>query len=636
MESAVIHFLNQSKNIPEAFFEIAQRYPDREVYRQAVIDATNDCEEIPRAWRGRTYRQVLPRIRAIGRFLLEAGVAPGDRVAIVSNTRAEWMEADIGILSVGGVAVSIYQSLVAVDVGYILYDSGARVVFAENQEQVEKLLALHQKPFQIPATEERPAGEVSITLLRIVTFERTTEHPLVTFLGDILNAPDIDATEIQKRSSTAARDDLAALVYTSGTTGAPKGVMQTHGNHLSNVRQVFESGLIHDDNTIFLLLPLAHSFAKLMGYIGFLTPVRLFFPGVADTKSSRAIPTSVTKDLREGGAQLVPVVPRLLEKMQAAIVNKSKERSFASALLRLALRSGAAVAAARAEGEMPSPLHIACYSILGFIRRKVRKRLFGANFQFGISGGAKLPTEVARFFASIDAVIYEGYGLTETCVATNVGRPGLCRIHTVGPVLARDIQLRIAEDGEILFKGPNITSGYWQRPTATAQSWDAEGWFHTGDLGSVDTEGLLSIEGRKKELIVTSGGKKIPPDPIEQRLKATGFVSQAVLVGEGKNYVVALVTLDEAAVRQWAQQAGVVLQQSMHAQREVQELINREVEKLNLSLASFETVKRVAILSEEMTVENGLLTPTFKVKRKEVAKRFSDLIESLYAESRSE
>lgn len=632
----MIHFLNQCRNIPEAFFETAQKYPERIVYRQAVIDPASDCEEIPRPWRGRTYRQLLPRVRAIGRFLLAKGLRKGDRVAILSNTRPEWMEADIALLSIGGVSVSIYQSLVSLDVGYILFDSGAQVVFAENQEQVDKLLAIHEKSFPIPATEERPAQDVTISLGAIVTFERTVEHPLVTFLGDILNAADIDEAEILARYTTLQRDDLAALVYTSGTTGAPKGVMQTHGNHLANVRQVFESGLIHDENSIFLLLPLAHSFAKLMGYIGFLTPVSLDFPGVADSKSSKANPTSVTKDLREAGAHLVPVVPRLLEKMQAAIANKAMEPGVASGLLRMALRSGTAVADAKSAGKTPPPLSALQYALTNFVRRKVRRRLFGSNFVFAISGGAKLPTEVGRFFAAIDATIYEGYGLTETCVATNVGRPGMCAIGTVGPVLASDIQLRIAEDGEILFKGPNITQGYWQRPAATAQSWDPEGWFHTGDLGSVDARGVLSIDGRKKELIVTSGGKKIPPDPIEQKLKGSGLISQAVLLGEGRNYLVALVTLDEQAVQSWARRSGVVLQPGVHTQKQVQDLINAEVEKLNLSLASFETVKKVAILGEEMTVENGLLTPTFKVKRKEVAKRFASVIDSLYADGRGQ
>jgi long-chain acyl-CoA synthetase len=199
--------------------------------------------------------------------------------------------------------------------------------------------------------------------------------------------------------------------------------------------------------------------------------------------------------------------------------------------------------------------------------------------------------------------------------------------------LTSDIQVKLESDGEICFRGPNVTSGYWKRPTATAQSWDAEGWFHTGDLGSIDAEGNLSITGRKKELIVTSGGKKIPPDPVEQKLKGTGLISQAVLMGEGRNYVVALVTLDEIAVEAWGKRKGIELNKPYSAQNDVVDLINREVEKMNLSLASFETVKRVRILDEEMTVENGLLTPTFKVKRKEVEKRFSVLIDSMYVAS---
>ncbi len=629
----MIEFLNQSNSLPEAFLKISKSYPEREVYRQSVIDPSEDCEEIPRKWSGRNYLEVRSRVIALGSYLLGIGLTPGERVAILSYTRPEWMEADIAVLSAGGVSVSIYQSLTALDIGYILFDSAASVVFAENQEQVDKLLSLHQRSFVIPATEERPSGEVTVHLKQIITFERTAAHPLVIFIGDLLAATKADEDALQGRIKGIQRADLAALVYTSGTTGAPKGVMQTHNNHLSNVRQVFEAGLVHDDNSIFLLLPLAHSFAKLMGYIGFITPVLLCFPGVADRQSSKANPNSVTKDMREADAQLVPVVPRLLEKMQAVISGKAKGSSIASLLLRLALQSGEIVSSARAAGRPPPVLTLFLYALTGFVRKKIRRRLFGSNFLFGISGGAKLPIETGKFFSSIGADVYEGYGLTETCVATNVCRPGKQKLGTVGPVLTSDIQVKLESDGEICFRGPNVTSGYWKRPTATAQSWDAEGWFHTGDLGSIDAEGNLSITGRKKELIVTSGGKKIPPDPIEQKLKGTGLISQAVLMGEGRNYVVALVTLDEIAVEAWGKRKGIELNKPYSAQNDVVDLINREVEKMNLSLASFETVKRVRILDEEMTVENGLLTPTFKVKRKEVEKRFSVLIDSMYVAS---
>lgn len=629
----MIEFLNQCSSLPEAFFRISKSYPEREVYRQSAIDPIEDCEEVPRSWSGRCYLEVRSRVIALGSYLLGVGMSQGDRVAILSYTRPEWMEADIAVLSAGGVSVSIYQSLTALDIGYILFDSEASIVFAENQEQVDKLLSLHKRSFVIPATEERPSGEVTIHIKQIITFERTTAHPLVVFIGDLLAAARDAEDLLQERIKRIQRSDLAALVYTSGTTGAPKGVMQTHENHLANVRQVFEASLVHDDNSIFLLLPLAHSFAKLMGYIGFITPVVLLFPGVADRQSSKANPNSVTKDLREAGAQIVPVVPRLLEKMQAVINGKAKGSSIASTILRLALQSGSVISSSKAAGKPPPVLTLFLYALTGFVRRKIRRRLFGEHFLFGISGGAKLPIETGRFFQSIGADIYEGYGLTETCVATNVCRPGKQRLGTVGPVLTADIQLKLESDGEICFRGPNVTSGYWKRPTATAQSWDSEGWFHTGDLGSVDAEGNLSINGRKKELIVTSGGKKIPPDPIEQKLKSTGLISQAVLVGEGRNYVVALVTLDEIAVEAWAKRKAVELHKPYSAQKQVVDLVNREVEKMNISLASFETVKRVRILDEEMTVENGLLTPTFKVKRKEVEKRFGTLIDSMYSVS---
>jgi len=616
-------YLDTYKNIPTAFFNIADQHPDRTVYSQAVVSGSG-----PRVWSETPYSMVRERVLKLAAFLQANGVGRGDKVAIISNTRPEWLEADMAILSAGGVVVSVYQSLLAHDIGYILFDSGAEVVVAENQEQVDKILKLLSEPCAIPATEDRPAQEVRLKIRLIIAMEPVAPNPIVKGWEGILGGEG-KLSARPEVIETIAREDLATLVYTSGTTGPPKGVMQTHGNHLSNIRQVFQGELFQDHYSLFLFLPLAHSFAKLIGYIGFLTPATLKFPAVIDRSSSRADPASISKDIREGSADVVAVVPRLLEKMEEGVMNKTLHGVMGRFLGRVITRSLEVHRATRAR--KPVSLWAQMFvEATDFLRAKVRNALFGTNFRYAISGGAKLPVETAEFFAALGMEILEGYGLTETCVATNVNRSGRAKIGTVGPVLAKDIELKIETDGEICYRGPNITQGYYNRPTATKASWDSEGWFHTGDLGEIDHEGFLSIVGRKKELIVTAGGKKIPPEGIEQKLKASRYVSQAMLMGEGKPYCVALVVVNPPEVRAHFGALGAALGTELHTDKRVHDLVWSDVTKINESLASFESIKKIFLVPEEMTVENGLLTPTFKVKRKSVSNRYQAEYEALY------
>lgn len=616
--------LDSTSNLPAAFFAIAAQEPERAVYAQAFTLPSGERE-----WRSASYRAVRERILKLGAFLRSRGVMPGDRVAIVSNTRPEWLEADLAILSIGGVVVSVYQSLTAHDIGYILFDSGATVVFAENQEQVDKIVKLLAEPCAIPAHEDRPASEVRTTVRLVIAFEAVAPNPLVVGWEGVIAETPTPAGPPQAMD-TIARGVLATLVYTSGTTGPPKGVMQTHGNHLSNIRQVHQAEMFRDDFTLFLFLPLAHSFAKLIGYIGFLTPATLRFPAIIDRTSSRADPTSISRDIREAQADVLPVVPRLLEKIEEGVMNRTLAGGIGRVLGR-AIAAAKVVFRAKQERRVAPLATRLVYRVTAPLRRKVRRTLFGDRFRYAISGGAKLPVETAEFFAALGVEVLEGYGLTETCVATNVNRTGRAKIGSVGPVVAKDLEVRIEPDGEISFRGPNVTSGYYKRPTATKAAWDDEGWFHTGDLGSIDHDGFLSIVGRKKEIIVTAGGKKIPPEGIEQKLKASRYISQAVLMGEGKPYCVALVTLNPPEVRAHFASLGVAFGGELHADERVRALVWRDVSGVNATLASFESVKKIHILPEEMTIENGLLTPTFKVKRKAVANRYLAEYEALYS-----
>ncbi len=615
--------LDSAQNIPAFFFTVARARPDDVVFSY-VERAPGAAPEV----KTERYAPVADKIARLANHLQALGLKKNDKAAVLSNSRPEWMIADLAILGAGGVSVSIYQSLLESDIAYLLYDSGAQIVFAENEEQVAKLLAIIDADATIPATEEREAHTARIHLTKIICFERCgILHPLIEYLDDVSSEGSTSLPPVVKE---VQRGDLAALVYTSGTTGPPKGVMQTHGNHLSNVRQAYQGELVGDADSVFLMLPLAHSFAKLMGYIGFLLPTVIQFPSVTNRKSSKPDLALVSEDMRISGASVIPVVPRMLEKMQEGLEAAAEKPGLSAKLLRWTLAAAAKAVAAKRKNR-PVPLHVGmALGCLMPICEKVKARLFGANFRYAVSGGAKLSPATCMFFDALHIEVLEGYGLTETCVATHANKPGQKKIGTVGPVLADDIDVSIADDGEILFRGPNISLGYWQRPTATAKAWDAEGRFHTGDLGSIDNDGYLSITGRKKDLIITSGGKNIAPDPIESLLKKSRYVSQAVLVGEGKSYCVAIITLNAAEVENWIRSQGATPPSELHRDTGVFDLITRHIEDVNKGLASFETVKKFFISPQDFLIENGLLTPTLKVKRSAVVKAYQQEIERLY------
>lgn len=603
--------LDSRNNLAEAFFAIADELPNSTVYEQAYAQAGD-----VRIWSGRSFAEVKQRILTISSYLQSNGVKPGSRVAIISGSRPEWMEADIAIQSLGAVTVSIYQSVTTSDVGYILFDSGAQYVVAENQEQLEKIKTLLSAPIEIPATENREASKAQLELSKVLTIEPCDPHPLATWIGDL---PTPRNLAIPNQVGSISRSDLAALVYTSGTTGPPKGVMQTHGNHLANVRQAFQSELFTLYYSIMLFLPLAHAFGKLMGYIGFLTPTIIKFPAIVDPKSSKASAESISRDIREANTQIVPIVPRLLEKMESGI----RAKAIAGGVM------GFFVSKA-----MNSPKSSLGYILTGFIRNKIKRKLFGSKFKYAVSGGAKLGVDTAKFFDHIGICVLQGYGLTETVVATNVNRMATNRIGSVGPVLGPDIEMKTTEEGEICFRGPNVAIGYLNRPEATAAAWDNEGWFHTGDLGAISADGFLSITGRKKELIVTSNGKKIAPEIIEQRIKATcPLVSQFIMYGEGRSFNVALVTINFEAAKPWAKTQGFEIVKAS----ETPQLLNtleKHLAEMNKELSNFEAIHRILILDEEFSIENGLLTPTFKAKRNAVYKRYAKEIDELYVEKR--
>lgn len=615
--------LDNTNSIAHEFFRIAKETPDATFAR--VKTALDDSSPIS-FWNNVSCSEIASRVIQTVDHLRSIGVTKGTRVAIISNSRLEWLIADLAILSLGAVSVSVYQSLLAKEIAYILYDSETSVVFAENQEQLSKLEEIAKQQWEMPETEISEKKSVSIKIDAIITFEDCKESPLNHSNFSTLEKSHTEIHSFAPEDSIS-RSDLASLVYTSGTTGAPKGVMQTHGNHLANVRQVVGSGLMIPGATIFLFLPLAHSFARLMGYLACLTDLSVSFPEVADSKSSKINPSIIMRDMGESSSDIFPIVPRLLEKIKDQLILQSEKTNFSSKLLRATIKN--AVEYASEKRSFKTQL---IFSLLSPMRGVIRKKIFGANFKYCVSGGAKLSQPVHLFFDALGFPIYEGYGLTETVVATNACKPSAHKIGSVGKVLSEDIEVQILESGEVAYRGPNISPGYLNRPKATSESWTKDGWFLTGDLGHIDSEGFLYITGRKKEIIVTSGGKNVAPLPIEEKIMDSSLISQAVLIGDGRKYCSAIITINKDALMNLATARGervdVIAPNSCE---NVKKYIWEHLNKVNTSLSSYETVKKIYLAPEEFSIENGLLTPSMKIRRKEVEKKFSEEIERFYA-----
>ena len=386
------------------------------------------------------------------------------------------------------------------------------------------------------------------------------------------------------------------------------------------------------NGSLFLYLPLAHSFARLAYYVGFLTSTSLVLPAIADRRTSRIDLQSTAKDLQEGAPSVLPSVPRLFEKMAAALQTKASGSGIGNHLMRLTISNAQRVYTKKERGEPASIFDQVMYNGLASIRATIKSRLFGANFSHGISGGAKLDPEVNRFFDALGITICEGYGLTETCVATHVNLPGQRKIGSVGPALD-GVEVKICpDDQEIALRGPNITHEYLHRPTATKEAWDSEGWFHTGDIGKLDEDGFLYITDRKKELVITAGGKKISPQMVEGLFKRYPFISNSLYFGDGKPHCVMLFTLNEIELRTILRNRGVhyTAETPLNSLAETQALVRTAVDEANSKLASFESIKRFAILGEDFSIENGLLTPTMKMKRKAIVAKHRETLEGLY------
>ncbi|MBK9516800.1 MAG: long-chain fatty acid--CoA ligase [Anaeromyxobacter sp.] len=597
------------RSVPELFLERVGATPHAEAFRHPVAGG---------GWRSLTWADTEARVRAIASGLRALGVGMEDVCAILAGTRIEWVLADFGILCAGGATSTIYPSSTADECAFILADSGAVVCFAEDPQQVAKLAARR---------EELPR------LRHVVTFEGGGSAD-----GFVLGLDQLEATgrahaashpgAFEEICGEVRGDALATLIYTSGTTGRPKGVELTHACWVSQSAAVQRSGILdHPDVLQFFWLPLAHSFGKMIGT----AQLRIGFPTAVDGRVEK-----IVENLAALGPTFVCAVPRIFEKVHAKVVTGATEGGGLRRLVfEWALGVGREAAALEREGRQPGAL-LALQRALAdrLVFQKVRA-VFGGRLRFFISGSAPLSRDVAEFFDAMGVVILEGYGLTESSAATHCNLPWNRTLGTVGPTFP-GIEVRLAEDGEVLMRGPWIMRGYRGLPEATAEALDAEGWLHTGDVGVLDAQGRLAITDRKKDLIKTSGGKFIAPSELEARLKAAcPYLSQVLIHGDRRNYVTALVTLEPEGLRRWgvAQGLGELSPARAAEHLSVKALVQRAVDELNGTLPRFATVKRFTLLPREFTEAEGEVTPSQKLRRKAIEQRHRAALDAMYPAS---
>ena len=619
-------------NLADVFVHTATAWPDRVAYSQANLNEASADQDIEqREWVDTHYNVSLQRVNKIAAYLEAIGVEKGDKVAILSNTRPEWSEVEVAIYSVGATAVTAYTSDPAERNGYVLYDSGAKVVFAENSEQAAKIQDVMQNPIELPETETHKGGKAKVDVDKIITFEDSGVEvgPKVETLSRILNNTAIEGVDLSQGphlAEPAGPDDVATVVYTSGTTGAPKGVVATHRAHLANLKQIFANGFLKVTDKLMHVLPFAHAFGMRMGHMTLLTPAEGKFPAVVDNESSQLTPKvgkSMVADIGTAGADYLPAVPRLLQRFKDGIEAKLE----AAGGLKAKLGKGVLNAySKRAEAELTGEKQsfgnkVSCflYDKTGLgkkVKAQIKDGLVGPDFKAFVSGGAALPKDLAYFFEGIGLPIYEGYGATETNTPVALNTPTARRAGSVGQILNDDIEVKIDEHGEILVKSPSMASEYLGYEDATAKTFDSDGWYHTRDRGRIDEDGFLYIEGRADDIEVPVTGENINAVDVEEKLKSVPIVGEVVFHAHKRPFPIALVAVNPEELSKLAPNldANVDLLESEEARKLVQEQIDKV---FNKSLARpFERVKGVLLIPEP-TIGNGL-TPSFKVQRKKL------------------
>ena len=561
-------------------------------------------------WVSLTWSETKNRVDQLAAGLLALGVGREERVAISSNTRIEWILADLAIMCAGGATTTVYPTTTHEDVSFILADSESKIIFAEDDGQVAKIL---DHLVDLPA------------LTTVVQIEGRTDHPKVISWDDLLQrgADHLAAhpTVVDEVIAGIRSGDLATVIYTSGTTGRPKGVRLIQDSWTYEAVAVEAYDIISPDDLQYLWLPLSHVFGKVLIAI----QTRIGFATAVDGRIDKIVDNlGVVQPTFMCGA------PRIFEKVRARVMTQASHGVKAK-IFAWAFGVGRKVSSLQLAGKEPTGLLKSQHALADrLVFSKIKARM-GGRIRFFVSGSAALNREVQEWFHAAGLLVLEGYGLTETSAASCVNNPRSTRFGTVGPPLP-GTQVKIADDGEILLKGPGVMEGYHNQPEATAEVLK-DGWLYTGDIGELDDHGYLRITDRKKDLIKTSGGKFVAPQKVEGVLKATSpYISQVVVHGEGRKYVTALITLDPEAIEGWGsgQNLNVSSTEELVTSPEVRELMQGYVEQANAKLERWETIKRFAILTSELTIDEGEVTPSQKVRRRTVEKRYADRLDALY------
>ncbi len=595
---------NRARSVGEMFYNRVKESPNNEAYR-----FPDENEK----WHSLTWSETGDKVTRLAAGLVSMGIEAEQRVAIASGTRVEWIMADLAINAAGAATTTVYPSTMSDDVAYILADSDSRIVFAEDDDQVAKLREKHS---ELPS------------IIKVVVFEGTTDGDWVISLDDLEKAGETYLSEhptvIEERVAATTGDSLATLIYTSGTTGRPKGVRLSHDGWTYEGAVMVAGDFLSIDDLQFLWLPMAHSFGKVL----LTTQLAVGFATAIDGRVPKIVENlAIVKPTFMGAA------PRIFEKAYGRIVGMTEAEGGAKLkIFKWAEKVGLEYSRAVRSGKSVSPILKAQHAVADkLVFSKVRDR-FGGRVRFFISGAAALSPDIAEWFHAAGVLILEGYGLTETSAGAFVNQPDNFKLGSVGTAFPGS-EARIAEDGEVLIKGPHIMRGYHNLDGESASSL-TDGWLHTGDEGRLDEEGFLYITGRKKELFKTSGGKYVAPPHIEGTFKGISSLTSQILVhGNDRNFCSALITLDPDAVDEWAANNGMAGKSYAEVVKspEIHKVIEGQIEELNSKINRWETIKKFAILDHDLSIENGEITPSMKVKRNVVEANNKAILDGFYA-----
>jgi long-chain acyl-CoA synthetase len=558
-------------------------------------------------WVSRTYDEVGEIVRKLSLGLIDLGVEKGDKVAILSNTRVQWTYFDFAALTAGAVVVPIYQTNSADECQYVLENSDARVVIVEDDEQMAKI---------------REVRDRCPTLEQVIRIDGESSDA-ISFDALVDRGGARSQAEWEERWRSVTADDICTFIYTSGTTGPPKGCVISHGNYRSMCDMALGVGVLDESEITYLFLPLAHSFALLIQFLSFSLGGTLAY--------WERDPLKIVPNLSEVRPTYFPSVPRIFEKIYtAATAAVENEGGLKKRVFDWAIGVGKKVRALERQGRSPGPLlelqhRIADKQVLSKIRG-----LFGGDLKQAVTGAAPINPAILEFFDAAGVLVVEGWGMTETSTAATVSTPDAFKWGTVGKPFP-GCEIKIADDGEILVKGPNVFQGYYKNEEATRETL-VDGWLHTGDIGEIDADGYVRITGRKKDIIITAGGKNITPANLEAEIKQHPLVSQCVVIGDRRPYLVALITLDPEEAAKYASEQGLPDDvAALAGNAEVRASVQAHIDEINRKFARVEQVKKFEILPYDLSQQGGELTPTMKVKRNVVADKYAAEVESLYA-----